>query len=291
MTFQKLKIEPTAGRRGRTFSVALLNYITADSLWPLGYGGDRDIHRPVYLSYAGTEQEVTAFTANLRTGRKAKIYSEYDHHTAYAVEIPKSAGFRFVPQRLSEGALAMTAYLPELWRLEPEVLPERISFLFAPPTWWVDAQAPRLKLAHGGGPNAQRNAAVASYFAAFLDRRSPLPIINETAFHLRLWRAAAEEDWLIEPRGYQGNRGKLFVYPDRADKERPPQLAGLELVRLVHVEQQAFEQFLGRQVELYRKEEVAERPKRAAVPRLHAPNRAFQLGLFDTEMAEVAACG
>jgi len=289
VNFQRLKIEPTSGRRGRTFSVALLNYITADCLWPLGASSpDREVHRPVYLSYAGTDQEVTAFTANLRSGRKAMVYSEYDHCTMYSLEVPRSAGFKFVRQQLSDGALAMTVYLPELWRIEPEVLPDKISFLFAPPCWWLDLQAPRLKLEHGSGPNAQRQAAIASYFAAFLDRRSPLPIINETAFHQRLWRAAREEDWLIEPHGYQGNRGKLYVYPDRVNKERT-QLAGLELVRLVHVEHSAFAAFLGRQVELYRKERpVATVP---AVKKLHAANRAFQLGLFDSEMAEVAACG
>jgi hypothetical protein len=53
-------------------------------------------------------------------------------------------------------------------------------------------------------------AAVAAYFVAYLDQRSPLPIANDLDFHLALYRAAREEPWCQQSSGSEWSPGRLF---------------------------------------------------------------------------------
>jgi hypothetical protein len=99
------------------------------------------------------------------------------------------------PQRVPGGVVTI-AYLPELFHLEPVAVGGGpVRFIFAPPSWWIEEQAALLAPEFGEeAPDAAR----AALFAAYLDRRTPLPIVHDLRFHLQLFRAAREASW-IEP--------------------------------------------------------------------------------------------
>jgi len=266
-----LTIEPAKGRKGRTFRAHLFNYLTADSLWEGGAAGKS--HRPVYLTYAGTDQEVRAFTANLRTGRRAVVRDAYGHGDG-TIEILKSSGHRFVFER-SNGTTIVTAFLPELFELDPGLLGERVSFVWAPPTWWVERQVEASAL-EPFAAEERRELVLAGHFAAFLDRRTPLPILSDPAFHRRLYRAAKAEPWFVEPEGYRHCRGRLFACPD--------ELVGLELAALVDVDHATFEDFLRRETTTYYLSEVPHGTDRIASCRRLLPDpvaAGTQLSLLD----------
>jgi hypothetical protein len=131
-----LTIAPRKGAKGRSFRAFLFNYLTANALWDCGTTDKAS--RPVYLAFAATDQEARAFTANLRTGRRAVVGNDYGHEEG-AIEVLKTSGHRFVFQRRG-GTTIVTAFLPELFELDPGLLGERVSFVWAPPTWWVERQ-------------------------------------------------------------------------------------------------------------------------------------------------------
>lgn len=190
------------GQKSRSFSVELLAYILANDLWELGSGAKDRAVRPVLMAYAGTDQGSRAFSANLRAGRTAVAQGG-----GLRFEIPRSAGFRY--ETFSrEGATLTLAYLPAVFGLQP-LTPNGgdITFLCLPPTWWVDEQAQAIAPAMG---QDAREAAIAAYFVAYLDQRSPLPIANHLGFHLNLYRAALEEPWCRQSTGSQWSPGRLF---------------------------------------------------------------------------------
>jgi hypothetical protein len=193
------------GEKTRSFGVDLLAYVLANDLWELGGGGKERTHRPVLLAYAGTDQASRAFSANLRAGRPAVLGSNSSLTTRF--EIPRSAPFRY--ETFSrEGAALTLAYLPAVFGLQPAATDAGgIAFLCLPPTWWVEDQAQALRPAMGADA---RDAAVAAYFVAYLDQRSSLPIANDLAFHLKLYRAALEEPWCQTSSGDDGSPGTLF---------------------------------------------------------------------------------
>lgn len=271
MTY-KLSIEPKKGRKGRVFQSFLLNYVTADFAWDCG---SSSTSRPVYLAYTASDREAQAFTANLRTGRAAFVKNEYGHGDT-KIEFLKTSGHRFVTRRCprSGGAL-VTAYLPELFELDPGLVGERVRFVFAPASWWVEreVEAPPLR---SFPPDERRELVVAASFAAFLDRRTPLPILNDPRFHRQLYLAARGEPWFRQPSGSQYRPGPLFVYPG--------ELAGLELVALVDVDHETFETFLVSQTLTYFRTEVHHGKTRIPGRRRllsDAPAAPLQLGLFD----------
>lgn len=176
------------GKKTRTFSVRLLGYLKANSLWDCGLG---DEVRPAWIAYLGTESESQAFTSNFRGGRKAETQSQ-------TFKLPRSAPHRWTTQKVAGGVIT-TAYLPELFHLEPAFpAPERVRFIFAPPRWWLDRQEQSLQASYA---KQAREVARAALFAAYLDRRTPLPVLGELDFHLQLYRAALETDWVQEPSG------------------------------------------------------------------------------------------
>jgi len=193
------------GQKSRSFSVELLSYVLANDLWDLGAGGKERNHRPVFLAYAGTDQACRAFSANLRSGRPAVVAG--NGHQVTKFEVPKSAGFRY--ETFSrEGATLTLAYLPAVFGFQPPTADSgSLAFLCLPPTWWVEQEAQAIRKAMG--ENA-REAAVAAYFVAFLDQRSPLPIANDLAFHLELYQAALEQPWCQQTSGTEWSPGRLF---------------------------------------------------------------------------------
>lgn len=192
------------GQKSRSFSVELLAYVLANDLWELGSGGKERSHRPVFMAYAGTDQGSRAFSANLRGGRPA-VTAGSSLTTRF--EVPRSAGFRF-DKFTREGATLTLVYLPPVFSFQPATTDaEDIAFLCLPPTWWVDEQAKAIRQTWG---EDAREAAIAAYFVAYLDQRSPLPIANDLGFHLKLYRAALEEPWCQTSSGSEWSPGTLF---------------------------------------------------------------------------------
>lgn len=186
--YQELKIVASEGKRRRRqppktreFIAYLVGLVEADSMWEKGGQG----HRPVWIAYASTPGMARPFTTNLRGGNRVEWGNGPAAHEC--LEIPKSSSHRWMTQETGDGAVITTAYLPELFHLEPIVPPERVTFISMPPRWWVDREASKLEPTFG--PDA-REAVQAGLFAAYLDRRTALPIPSELGFQLRLYRAA-----------------------------------------------------------------------------------------------------
>lgn len=185
-------------KKTRTFSVRLLGYMKANFLWDCAL--DDEI-RPIWIAYLGTDSESQAFTSNFRGGRKA----ETERNT---FKIPRRAPHRWTIQQVPGGVIT-TAYVPELFHLEPAFpAPARVSFIFAPPKWWLDRQEQALEATYG---QDAREAARAALFAAYLDRRTPLPVLGDLDFHLKLYRQALETDWVQGPRSDSHVSGRLYA--------------------------------------------------------------------------------
>jgi hypothetical protein len=163
--------------------------MTADPLWDFGTASDGAL-RPVWFAFFSTIGAAKPFTANLRAGRPARI----EHGDRY--QIPKSSSHRWSTQTVP-GGIVTVAYLPELFHLQPAVpFTDDPCFVVAPERRWVDRQAKILSQEFGSdAPDVAR----AALFAAYLDRRTPLPLLRDLRFHLQLYRAALEEPWVRRP--------------------------------------------------------------------------------------------
>ncbi|MDP9120129.1 MAG: hypothetical protein M3O15_01985 [Acidobacteriota bacterium] len=227
----------------RTFSVHLLGYLTADSLWEPG--GDGSARRPVWLAYFGTERETHPFTANLRAGRQARTQD------GLLLEIGHRAPHRWTSQKVPNG-LVTVVYLSELFHLEPAGPPgEPVRFVFAPARWWVAREAATLAGEFGEeAPDAAR----AALFCAYLDRRTPLPLVHGLRFHLQVYRAALEREWLYR---LAESRGEVLV-------GRGAESTGLDAPVACSVGQPELAAFLVEQTSLYHQEEIRRGKTRVA---------------------------
>jgi hypothetical protein len=235
----------------RTFSVNLLGFLAADALWEPG--GNGSAVRPVWLAYAATERESHPFTANLRAGRKAATGNQF-------LEIPRRAPHRFSFQKVP-GGLVTVAHVPELFHLEPtNPAADPVAFVFAPPRWWVSEQAEAL--AADFGEDAE-DAARAALFCAYLDRRTPLPLVHDLRFHLQLYRAARTAGWCHELTG-RGRGGEVLV-------GQGAEASGLDAPLAASTGQAALAEFLIAQTQLYHQEEIRRGKTRIAASRRLLP--------------------
>jgi len=227
------KKDPDA--KTRTFSVQLLGFLAADALWEPG--GNGSACRPVWIAYAGTEREAHPFTANLRGGRKAATGSD-------VLEIARRSPHRWMAQKVPGGVVTV-AYIPSLFHLDPVVQgAESVRFVFAPPRWWVSAQAEALAGDFGG---EAWEAARAALFCAYLDRRTALPLVHDLRFHFQVYRAAGAAGWLHEPSRCRG--GAVLV-------GRGAEASGLDAPIAFSVGQAALTEFLIAQTQLFHHEEI-----------------------------------
>lgn len=192
-----LVIESGKGEKTRSFQAVLLAYVrSAMFMQPT----DDGLQRPVWAVFAGSENQMQAFVANLRAGKKAADPAERSSSAFKGVEFLKSADFAFALQREREGVIA-TAYLPDLVRLDPGMVdPSGVRFLMVVPEGWRAAQ-------HIEGVEAMvascrrlgfdmaraEDVPVALLFAAYLDRRTRAPIVADGAFALQLYYACLRE--------------------------------------------------------------------------------------------------
>ncbi len=273
MDFQTLTItherKSPKGRvvKSRRFCATLLTYLTADALWPLGQAGQA--LRPAWITYAASYEMARAFTANLRGGLKAKTGAV----AGDALELPKSAPHRWVVRRTDGGGAVITAYLGALFELDPGAPAERIAFVLMPPRGWLHRQAAALAPEFG---EEALDAARAALFAAFLDRRSPLPLVHDLRFQLQLYRAALEASWTQGPKDTRYGAGDLWAVS--------PDACGLDTPRLVSVRHADFEAFLKAQTASYFAKEIAHgqnrfRPDCRLLPYPERPPRQLCLDL------------
>ena len=142
--------------------------------------------RPWLLVAAASPSAVDAFSANLRRGEVA----EMDSTRSY--KLPTTLDYRFRVTAPRPGSAVLWAYLPSVVHRHPGAAGDdtTLRFVSAPPRWWLDRQADLLE--PDFGPDA-RDYARAMSFVARLDTRTPLPIANDPAFHLALYRRAVAE--------------------------------------------------------------------------------------------------
>ncbi len=239
------------GRKTRSFAVRLLGYLTADRLWDAPAAGPA-VH-PVWIAYFGTDGESGPFTANFRVGREARTRNE-------RFRIPKKAAHRWTAAKVPGGVVTV-GYLPELFHLEPPgpFVDREVRFVLAPARGWLAEQAEALAAELGeDAPDAAR----AALFAAYLDRRTPLPLLRDLRFHLRLYRAALEQPWVLRP-GESRTYAPLYAAGVEA--------AGLDHPLAVSASQEALAEFLVEQTTLYHREEARHGTTRFAADRRLLP--------------------
>lgn len=268
-----IESKPAAeGEKSRSFRVELLAWVVANSLWEMGSTAKERILRPVFLAFAGSASASRAFVANLQIGHTAR-----EGKSGLGFEVPRSAGFCYESFPRGEGCVTL-AYLPPVFSWQPGTTEEgAISFVAMPPTAWVDAQAAALAGALG---SEAREAAIAAYFVAFLDARSPLPIANDLRFHLELFRAARQQSWCSASTGRDTDPGGFDAEGVTA--------VGFEAPVLCDVTPPIFAQFLAEQTaRLLPRQPFPEvlphgptrvRRSRRLLP--HSPETPVQLSLF-----------
>lgn len=192
--------------KGRSFEALALSWVTADRLWEGGFTSDNI--RPIWLMFTASDEQIRAFSANLITGRKADIYglsetvSTWSRRKPERLELLKSSGYQLTAQKLGNGSTIMTAFLPDLFRLDPGMVdPEGINFCILPSKEWlgrqtVDSITPvrhMLQLDPKCDLEIILSLVTLSYlFAAYLDRRTRCPLINDPRFYLQLLCACLE---------------------------------------------------------------------------------------------------
>lgn len=224
---------------GREFRARLLCHLSADDSWDSGLERSDSHPRPVFLSFLGTDSACKALMANLRSGRQAEITPEDQGSGDHKIGFRKSDRLKWQSQEVAPGHTAVTAYLPALFDLDPGLPPERVRFLFMPPGWWTRREA-------GGSPDP-----AAALFAAYLDKRTPLPVLHDPSFARRLYDSAAEMRWAHRHQGFRWQRGKLYCFPE-PEHNQPPE--GFSDALLIDATQDEISVWLRRQLSLHRKE-------------------------------------
>lgn len=215
---QEYAIESKKGQKGRSFRATPVAMVTANALWDEGLNGKTI--RPVWAMFAGTEQQLRPFVANLKAGRKAEPSNNHRGGDDDRLEFLRSVGFVTSWQREPEGSL-VTLFHPELFRLDPGLVdPQAIRFVLLVPADWSDAQGVDVTSAvrhvHSLAPQLDvsylsRLVPTAYLFAAYLDRRTRCPLVADGRFYLQLLVAALDV-------GFASLPGSDLKYnPDRGE--------------------------------------------------------------------------
>lgn len=236
------------GRNGlpvktREFTATLLGVVEANPMWELGDGAKS--RRPIWMSFCGSADSIRPFVANLKAGFPA--IEAHKKSVEQAFELPRSARHRWLMREAAD-AVVVTAYLPELFHLEPTLPPNDVRFVLMPPVWWLEREAAMVERTFGA---RSRDAARAALLAAYLDRRTQVPVPNDLSFHLALLDAIVAEPWCL-----------------RAATDRDPQgvrAEGLEDCGVatplaVMVKHEVLEEFLAAQVRRFFASRVKRRP-------------------------------
>ena len=194
-------IEPRQEGKGRTFRAVMLASVEADPLWSGGSGSNSSM-RPVWAMFAGSDQELRAFMANVTAGRLVmceRSRNVYRHGKEDRLEFLRSARYQTIWQREEEGTVA-TVYLPDLFKVDPGMVdPSGIGFVLLPPQEWHAEQTlptsalakhlERCKYPELEPDWAHEWGTTAHLFAAYLDRRTRCPLIADGRFYVQLLAA------------------------------------------------------------------------------------------------------
>lgn len=138
-----LLIQSEDGQKGRSFRAELVAYATANALWEPAQ--DSDTIRPVFALLACSDAEASPVVANLRLGRKAKVWvanSYGERETNDVFEFLKSAKYQIAQQRHQEGWL-VHVYIHELIRYDVAMVdPKGVKFVLLPAEEWLAPPQP-----------------------------------------------------------------------------------------------------------------------------------------------------
>lgn len=256
-------IEPKTEGKGRTFRAVMLASVEADLLWRGGASGSDNI-RPVWAMFAGSDQELRAFVANLTSGRAVlceKRYGYYRHGKEDRMEFLKSAGYQTFWQREEEGAIA-TVYLPDLFKMDPGMVdPSGIGFILLPTQEWHTQQGlPTTPLArhlkrcgYQLGPEwAAEWGTTAHLFAAYLERRTRCPLVADGRFYIQLMVACLKHGLASFAPMDSFSCGRDFgVHREHDYHETDTQLVGFRQGMMFRSNHEKFETVLAREVEIF----------------------------------------
>jgi hypothetical protein len=245
--------------KGRAFTTTCLAMSVGNLFDEHGKDG---VDRPIWATFAGSEQELRAFVINLRTGKKAEPTANHSDWPE-RIEFLRSLRYRVLWQREEEGALA-TLYHPEVFRLDPGFIEAgRMRFALMLPAGWgaaqgVDALRPvrhcrQFKLPVSDGELAAL-APVACLFAAYIDRRTRCPIIADTRFYLQLLVASLATG--LATRAGKKLRCRSYDRDEWATGRHDFNALGLDQVGVEHAlafssGSEEFESFLSEQTSLF----------------------------------------
>jgi hypothetical protein len=250
--------------KGRTFRAVLLASVEADLLWRGGSSGATDSMRPVWAMFAGSDQELRAFMANLTAGRLVmceKRYGYYRSGKQERLEFLRSAGYQTIWQREDEGVVA-TIYLPDLFKLDPGMVdPSGIGFVILPTQEWHAQQIlPTFALAlhlercgyELGSEWAQEWATTAHLFAAYLDRRTRCPLIADGRFYTQLLAACLKNKLAsFAPKDSFSHSQDFGVHKEHDYHETDTQLVGFRKGLVFRSDHTKFETVLAQEVEIF----------------------------------------
>jgi hypothetical protein len=188
-------------KKGHAFTFELAAYIEAKTI--LGRGASETI-RPVFMVAAMSEAKASAVRANLIMGRR---FGVLNNHNKWGTrfEMMRSQPYVWEAQR-AEGGYLLTAYVAQPFLPDPGFVDhDRLTFVMLPQLSWVARMAEKL------GPIAMGKAcayvskvlppkrryddvdvepesvvAMAPLFAAYLDRRTRVPLVPDLRFQLQM---------------------------------------------------------------------------------------------------------
>ena len=201
-----VRIEPKEEGKGRVFHATCLGTVEADALWE-GGTSNTDDNRPVWAMFAGSEQGLRPFMANLTLGRKVLSGDASSHgrgRNKDRMEFLKSAGYQTFFQREPEGVIA-TVFLSDLFRMDPGMVdPDVARFVLLIPSDWSEKQTidpkpivrhiRRLKAYEEIEEEEIRALVPLSFlFCSFLDRRTTAPLVSDGRFYMQLFLSCLEQ--------------------------------------------------------------------------------------------------
>lgn len=258
-SMRPVHIEPKSEGKGRTFHALMLASVEADLLWS---GGQSDNMRPIWAMFAGSQQELRAFMANLATGRFAVVdRNGYRSGKQDRIEFLRSARYQTIWQREDEGCVA-TMYLPDLFKLDPGMVnPAGVGFVLLPTQEWharqsIDTAPLARHLERCGAAGTPEWAAewgvTAHLFAAYLDRRTRCPLVADGRFYIQLMAACLQNGLAsFAARDSFTHERSFGVHPSHSYYETDITSVGFRRGLVFRASHEDFEKLLATEVERF----------------------------------------
>lgn len=265
MDIETLVIESQAetAKASKTLRASLLHVLSMPTL--MGYS-DRSPNlplRPAMISFAAPDNECRSFAAGARATKRIEARNQAGTKEC-EIELLKGDGYRAAVNRMVDGATAITLFSTQVFGLEARPSDE-VAFGMAVPTHWVDGMAKSLAAAGGLGKIPMREAAVAMWFVAYLDRRCRTPLLATPEFSWLLWKSALDRKFAAYAATGDRKKAGTWVNPS------PP--IGLDVVASVKADTEEIEDWIAGETKSYMQKggrEVVEGMLREAAERVKA---------------------